>query len=139
MAARAPGRVATEAALLGGGISFPPRIGPDGRFALSSGAANVRESIRVILSTERRERVMLPRYGGGLAPYLFQPNIPSTHTLIEDRIRQALRRWEPRIELESVRVAASTEDPREAIATVRYRLVATGDAGRLDLTLRLTG
>jgi phage baseplate assembly protein W len=71
--------------------------------------------------------------------YLFQPNIPSTHTLIEDRIRQALGRWEPRIELESVRVAASAEDPREAIATLRYRLVATGDAGRLDLTLRLTG
>lgn len=145
MAGRSPqrspqrSRIATEAALLGRGISFPPRVGPEGRFALSSGADNVRESIRVILSTERRERLMLPRFGGGLAPYLFQPNIPSTHTLIENRIRQALGRWEPRIDLESVRVAASADDPREAIATIRYRLVATGDAGRLDLTLRLNG
>jgi len=141
MAAPNPNRspAQTEAALLGRGISFPPRIGPDGRFALSSGADNVRESICVILSTERRERLMLPRFGGGLQPYLFQPNIPSTHTLIEDRIREALGRWEPRVAVETVRVAASADDPREAIATIRYRLVATGDAARLDLTLRLTG
>lgn len=130
--------VATEATLLGRGISFPPRIGPDGRLALSSGTDNVRESIRVILSTERRERLMLSQFGGGLAPYLFQPNIPSTHTLIADRIRLALGRWEPRIDVESVEVAASAEEPREAIATIAYRLVATGAAGRLDLTLRLT-
>lgn len=128
----------TEAALLGRGISFPPRIGPDGRIAWSSGADNVREAIRVILSTERRERLMLPQFGGGLATYLFQPNIPSTHTLIADRIREALRRWEPRIEVESVRVEASHAEPREAIATIHYRLVATGAAGRLDLNLRLT-
>ncbi len=130
--------VLTEAALLGRGISFPPRIGADGRIALSAGAENVAESIRVILSTERRERLMLPQFGGGLQPYLFQPNIASTHTLIEDRIRQALGRWEPRIAVESVKVAASAEEPTEAIATIRYRLTATGVAGRLDLTLRLT-
>jgi Bacteriophage baseplate protein W len=130
--------VETEATLLGRGISFPPRIGPDGRIAISAGADNVRESIRVILSTERRERLMLPQFGGGLAPYLFQPNIPSTHTLIADRIRQALGRWEPRIDVESVKVVASAEEPREAIATIAYRLVATGTGGRVDLTLRLT-
>jgi hypothetical protein len=132
------GTAQTEATLLGRGISFPPRIGPDGRIAFSAGADNVRESIRVILSTERRERLMLPQFGGGLAPYLFQPNIPSTHTLIADRIREALARWEPRIEVESVRVVASTAEPREAIATIHYSLVATAAAGRLDLTLRLT-
>ena len=130
--------VLTEAALLGRGISFPPRIGPDGRIALSSGADNVEESIRVILSTERRERLMLPQFGGGLQPFLFQPNIASTHTLIEDRIRQALARWEPRVTVESVKVTASAEEPREAIATIRYRLNSTGVGGRLDLTLRLT-
>jgi phage baseplate assembly protein W len=130
--------VQTEAILLGRGISFPPRIGPDGRIAQSAGAENVRESIRVILSTERRERLMLPRFGGGLAPYLFQPNIASTHTLIEGRIREALARWEPRIDVESVRVTASPDEPREAIATISYRLVATGAASRMDMTLRLT-
>src|SRR5262245_24158757 len=128
-----------EAALLGRGISFPPRIGLDGRMAYSSGAENVRESIRVILSTDRQERVMLPQFGGGLARYLFEPNTPDTHRLIQERITQALVRWEPRIELEAVRVTAAADDPRAAVATVRYRLKATGGSDRTDLTVRLAG
>ena len=129
----------SEAVLLGRGISFPPRIGVDGRFAYSAGAENVRESIRVILSTDRQERVMLPQFGGGLTRYLFEPNTPDTHRLIQERITQALTRWEPRIDLETVRVIAAPDDPRAAVATVRYRLRATGVSDRADLTVRLAG
>ena len=125
--------------LLGRGISFPPRIGPDGRFARSAGTGNVREAIRVILSTERSERVMLPQFGGGLKPFLFKPNIAATHRLIQERITQALGRWESRIEVESVRVAASEEDPRAAVATIRYRLRSTGALDQTDLTVLLGG
>src|SRR5262249_29132472 len=125
-----------DATLLGRGFSFPPRIGLDGRFAYSDGSENVRESIRVILSTDRKERIMLPQFGGGLASYLFAPNSPDTHRLIQERITQALGRWEPRIDLENVRVAADPTDARAAIATVRYKLRATGASDRTDLTVR---
>jgi phage baseplate assembly protein W len=128
-----------EATLLGRGISFPPRLGLDGRLAYSAGSENVRESIRVILTTDRKERIMLPQFGGGLARYLFEPNTPTTHRLIQERITQALGRWEPRIELESVRVVADSADPRSAVATVRYRLRATGVTDRTDVTVRLAG
>ena len=60
--------IADDAALFGRGIGFPPRLGPDGRIAVSSGAANVRESIRMILATDRRERLRLPQFGGDLQP-----------------------------------------------------------------------
>lgn len=129
----------SAATLLGRGISFPPRIGLDGRIAYSSGAENVREAIRVILSTDREERVMLPQFGGGIGRYLFEPNTPDTHRLIQERITQALARWEPRIEVETVRVVAEPADPRAAVATVIYRLRATGAADRTDLTIRLAG
>lgn len=125
--------------LLGRGISFPPRIGPDGRLAFSDGVENVRESIRVILSTDRSERVMLPQFGGGLRRYLFEPNTASTHRLLQQRILEALGRWEPRIEVESVTVTASPSDPREAEASIRYRLRATDADDRVDLTLRVAG
>ena len=127
----------TEATLLGRGISFPPRIGSDGRFAYSSGAENVRESIRVILSTDQDERIMLPEFGGGLVQYLFQPNMPSTHRLIQESITQSLARWETRIEVDSVDVAADPADPRAAVATVQYRVRATGLTDRTDVTVRL--
>ena len=128
-----------EATLLGRGISFPPRIGVDGRLAYSSGSENVRESIRVILSTDRQERIMLPQFGGGLARYLFEPNTPDTHRLMQERITQSLARFEPRIELELVLVAADVDDPRAAVATIRYRLLATGASEQTDLTVRLVG
>ena len=83
--------------ILGRGMSFPPRVGPDGRIAWSEGEANVRESIRVILMTETRERIMLPEFGGGLGRYLFEPNTVSTRSQIRERILKALERWEPRI------------------------------------------
>ncbi|MGH9238580.1 MAG: GPW/gp25 family protein [Vicinamibacterales bacterium] len=129
----------SEATLLGRGISFPPRIDADGRFAYSAGAENVRESIRVILSTDRRERIMLPDFGGALTRYLFEPNTPTTHRLIQEQITQALALWEPRIELEAVRVTSDADDPRAAIATVRYRLRATGLADRTDVRVQLAG
>ena len=125
-----------DAKLLGSGLSFPPRIGPDGRLAVSAGSRNVRETIRVILATERRERLLLPQFGGDLKRLLFEPNNPATHRLIQERITQALGRYEPRIRVEAVRVVADPDDPRAAVASVEYRLLATGAAERLDLTLR---
>ena len=56
----------TDAQLIGRGVAFPPRVDAEGRLASSEGAQHVRESIRIILSTERRERVMFPEFGGGL-------------------------------------------------------------------------
>ena len=38
--------------LYGRGMSFPPRVGPDGRIAWSEGETNIRESIQIILLTE---------------------------------------------------------------------------------------
>lgn len=127
-----------EGVRFGRGISFPPRIGPDGRVAWSSGPENIREAIRVILLTELEERVMLPQLGGGLKRYLFQPNTVSTHRLIQRTITQALGRWEPRISVESVEVELDAEDPQAALATLRYRLVATQAADQLTLRVRFT-
>lgn len=125
--------------IFGRGLSFPPRVGPDGRMAWSSGEENVRESIRVILMTEQRERVMLPEFGGGLGRFLFEPNDVSTRALIQDRIAVALERWEPRVAVESIAVDPDPEDREAAIATIVYRLVATQAKERLALRVSLTG
>lgn len=127
-----------EGLLFGRGISFPPRIGPDGRLAWSAGAANIREAIRVILLTEGQERVMLPGFGGGLRSFLFQPNTVTTHTLIQDHIRHALGRWEPRIAVDAVTVEPDPVDEQTAIATIEYTLVATQTRERISLTVSLT-
>ena len=125
--------------LFGRGIAFPPRVGSDGRVAWSEGEMNVREAIRIILMTERSERLMLPEFGGGLGPSLFEPNTVTTRHLIKDRIQKALAEWEPRINVEDVRVEEDPEDPQGAIAIIAYTLVATQSRERVSLSVTLAG
>lgn len=125
--------------LFGRGIAFPPRVGSDGRVAWSEGETNVREAIRIILMTERRERLMLPEFGGGLGPSLFEPNTVTTRHLIKDRIQKALAEWEPRIKVEDVRVEEDPDDPQGAVATIAYKLVATQSRERVSLSVTLAG
>jgi phage baseplate assembly protein W len=126
-------------AIFGRGISFPPRVGPDGRVAWSEGEENVRECMRIILQTEPGERIERPDFGGGLATFLFEPNNPSTHERLRARIVQALARWEPRITVEQVRVIADPDDAQAAIATIEYRLVATQVREQISMTVVLSG
>lgn len=129
----------TPGAVFGRSISFPPRIGPDGRMAWSEGEENIRESIRVTLLTDLRERVRLPEFGGGLTPFLFEPNNVATRHLIEERITRALKRWEPRIAVEQTRVEQDLDDREAAIAFIQYRLVATQTRSNISLSVRLAG
>lgn len=122
---------------LGQSLSFPLRVGTDGCIRWSQGEENIRESIAVILQTETLERIALPDFGAGLGAFLFEPNNPATHARIARRIEDALHRWEPRIALEGVDVEADRADVTGCIATVRYRLVATGAAERVSLSIPL--
>jgi phage baseplate assembly protein W len=128
-----------EGKIFGKGIGFPLHIGPEGRVAWSMGAQNIRESIRIILLTELEERLMLPEFGGGLLSFLFEPNTASTLRLIQERITQALGRWEPRIKIESVIVKKDPNDEQSAMATIEYKLVATEAGDQVNLTVKLKG
>jgi phage baseplate assembly protein W len=125
--------------IFGRGISFPPRIDADGRMVWSEGETNVRESIRVILMTEPRERLNLTDFGGGLGTFLFEPNTAATHQSIQERIEQSLGQWEPRIRVETVAVESQSEDGEAAIATITYRLVATQLRERVAVKVAVGG
>jgi uncharacterized protein len=128
-----------EGKLFGRGISFPPRIGPDGRMTMSAGPENIRESIRVILLTEPQERLMRAEFGAGLQRFLFEPNTVTTHRLIQEHIRQALQHWEPRIRVQSITVVEDPSDRQAATATIQYRLVTSGTTAQVSLTVQLAG
>ncbi len=125
--------------LFGQGISFPPRLGANGRFAWSSGPDNIREAIMVILLTQPNERVMLPSFGGKLRSFLFEPNTVATRQAIQEEIQSALALWEPRITVRSVAVVSDSSDPRAAVATIQYQLVASQTVAQLNLTVQLGG
>jgi phage baseplate assembly protein W len=127
-----------EGKLYGRGVNFPPGIDADGRVAYSVAAENVRQSIRIILLTEPQERVMLPEFGAGLKRFLFKPNTVATHRLIQERITISLGRWERRIQLDEVRVDHDPDDDKSAIASIRYKVIATDLTDNVQIRIQLT-
>jgi phage baseplate assembly protein W len=125
--------------IFGQGLSFPPRVGADGRLAWSEGEDNVRESIRVLLLTEPGERLMREAFGCGLRRFLFEPNTVTTRALIREQIMNALKVWELRVSVEDVTVESDAGDPRLVAVQIYFRLIATQAAGRMGLTLQLEG
>jgi phage baseplate assembly protein W len=121
------------------GIAFPPRIGPDGRVAWSSGAQNVRESIQIILQTNLQERIMRPNFGGGLEQFLYESNTLATRTQIEERTRRALARWEPRAAVDEVSAETMPDEPSAVELTIAYTVRETGTREQVRLTLDLGG
>lgn len=123
--------------LMGRGIGFPPRLDKENRVSWSEAAANIRESIQIILSTEPGERLMLPSFGAGLKRFLFEPNIVPTHRLIEESIQQSLDLWEPRIFVESIDVIPDEEDAQAVWVKIHYTLVANQVGDQLQLRVLL--
>jgi phage baseplate assembly protein W len=121
----------------GKGVAFPPRVDASGRMLWSEGERNIEESIAIILRTDPNERVGQPRFGTGLTAFLFEPNNAATHARIAHAIDGALRKWEPRIAVETVDVGADPQAAETAIATIAYRLVATGAAQRVAIDVPL--
>jgi phage baseplate assembly protein W len=129
----------SPAELYGQGISFPPRVGPDGGIVRSAGEINVRESVCTILRTRPGERVERPAFGCGLDRYLFEPNTVATLRLITEDVQRSLTRWEPRMRLDDVSAEVNADDPRDVDLTISYTLVATGARERLRMTLGAEG
>jgi hypothetical protein len=121
--------------VFGRSLAFPPRVGTDGRLAWSEGEENIRQSMVVILNTEPGERLAMPDFGAGLGRFLFEPNNAATHTRIADAINRSLTRWEGRISVEAVDVDADPQLFSAAVATIVYRLVATGARERISVTI----
>lgn len=120
--------MAGAASFLGAGWDFPPaRDGAAGQrpFALAEGEESIRQSVWLILSTARGERVMRPEFGCGIHELVFAPNGPATRGLAEHEVREALRAFEPRIQVLRVSASAGGEHGERLLIEVDYRIRAT--------------
>jgi uncharacterized protein len=113
-----------DRAFLGVGWQFPIRVGPHGGLSWSAGEDDVRQAIWIILGTARGEREMRPDFGCGIHDFVFAPRNEETLSGIAQAVREALRRWEPRIEAVDVRVEADAADESLVLVHVDYRLRA---------------
>lgn len=117
--------------IIGSGWAYPASIAPDGRVALAGGHTDVEEAIRIILGTVQGERPMRPEFGCGVHDLVFDPLDAGTATRAEIAVRQALDRWEPRIEVTDVAFGLDDEDTGVLYLDVRYRVRTTDEPRNL--------
>lgn len=88
-----------EEKFLGVGMKFPPQINPTtGRFTCVSGKESIKESVYLILMTQRTERFMRPEYGSHVMGYVFAQMDSTMLNLMAHEIAGDITRNEPRIE-----------------------------------------
>lgn len=110
---------------LGRGWPFPIKLVPDRLRAFLGGEEKIRQSIWIILSTAPGERQMLPEFGCGIHDLVFEPNTAALRGLVQGKVREALTRWEPRIDVLGVRVETPTPDERNRLLIrIDYRIRA---------------
>ena len=68
------------------------------------------------------ERQMLPDFGCGIHDLVFQPNTASLRGMVADKVRTALVRWEPRIDVLDVRVETPAEARNYLLIYIDYRI-----------------
>jgi uncharacterized protein len=117
--------------IIGSGVAFPLRVDRRGGLALSSGEEDVREAIALILGTAPGDRPMRPEFGCGIHDYIFESIDAYTLGKIEQEIREALDRWEPRAEVLDVDVDLSQSADGVLLIDITYALRATNDVRNL--------
>ena len=88
-----------EEKFLGTGMKFPPQINPTtGRFTCVSGKESIKESVYLILMTQRTERFMRPEFGSSVMSYVFAQTDDTMLNLMAHEIAADIMRDEPRVE-----------------------------------------
>jgi hypothetical protein len=102
-----------------------------GTIRLSEYDQDIRESIWIILSTAKGERVMRPDFGCGIHDLVFEAISTGSLAEIEDMVRQALGVFEPRIDV--IQVKALTGGGFDGQLRISIDYVIRGTNNQLNL------
>ena len=125
---------------LGIGWKFP--VGVDsitGKIVMSEYEEDIRESIWIILATAKGERVMQPDFGCGIHNFVFATMSMATMGLIESSVREALIRYEPRIDLNEVKVLLIQDNLGKLEIEISYLVRTTNNEFNLVYPFYLQG
>lgn len=114
-----------DSAFLGTGVKFPPQVDPStGRFVTVSGAESVKESVYLILMTQRGERWLEPNFGSGLMSYTFMDTSVTMLSIMANDLRAVILEQEPRIDDVQVEVEPNERDG-SLLVNIQYRISGT--------------
>jgi phage baseplate assembly protein W len=116
---------------IGRGWAFPLRTDPTGGIALVAREREIEEAIRLVLGTSPGERPMRPEFGCRIHDYVFASADGATASAIAAEVREAIRRWEPRVDVEDVQVSFDARDAAVMYIDIKYAIRRTNDRRNL--------
>ncbi|MGB5953224.1 MAG: GPW/gp25 family protein [Ornithinimicrobium sp.] len=116
---------------VGAGWAFPLGTDATGGIALVKRDAEIQEAIRLILGTAIGERPMRPEFGCRIHDRVFGVANSSLSGQLSSDVREALVRWEPRIELLEVAVAFDQAAEGTLYIDIRYEVRGLNDPRNL--------
>lgn len=95
------------------GIDFPFRDSLEGHYLkmTTTPEREVRADLIHLLLTKKGSRYFLPDFGTRLYQFIFDQNDMVTFGLIEDEIRESVRKFIPNLDLTKIEVISAEDDP----------------------------
>jgi phage baseplate assembly protein W len=116
-----------ENSFLGRGWSFPP-VFTRGDYGVEmvDEEEDIKQSLIILLSTIKGERVMQPDYGSNMEEFLFEPLNVSFAKRMSDKIERAILFYEPRIKTDDI---SYNQDNANGLVEIRidYTVIATNN------------
>jgi len=116
---------------LGVGWKFPLQVTPAGSIAQAKYEQRIEESIYLILSTAKGERLMLPDFGCGIHELVFAANNTTTVALVVQKVREALVAFEPRVDVLDISAELAPNQLNLLLIRINYRVRANNARGNL--------
>jgi len=110
-----------------GGVS----IDATGKISEGRGEDKIRQSIWILLSTAPGERIGRPDFGCGIHDFVFATRTSSTLGNLQNAVKEAITRWEPRVSLVSVQARLHPADPLGILIEIQYLVRSTNAPGNL--------
>jgi len=95
------------------GIDFPFRDSGEGSYVKMTVTPEreIRANLIHLLLTKRGSRYFLPDFGTRLYQFIFDQNDAVTFGLIEEEIRESVKKYIPNLDITSLKVMSAEDDP----------------------------
>ncbi len=116
---------------IGAGWSFPLGTDATGGIALVTREREIEQAIQLILGTACGERPMRPEFGCRIHDHVYGAATAATAGQIAFDVREALERWEPRIEVNDVGLSFDGMEFGTLYVDVEYTIRGLNDPRNL--------
>lgn len=120
-------------------LSFQPHPATGDLVPLRGDRA-VARAVRQIILTNSYEKLFNPSFGGNILSYLFENFTPQTDRIVKTKIQEALRDYEPRVEIVLIKFTrpddSDFESSNNISISIQFRIKGQSEVTQLDFSLK---